>query len=58
MGLIERYRFDTKRVERVGQSPEVHDLRTGFTVSADGSTVAWCQGMDEVEDIAMVEWAR
>lgn len=58
LGLIERYRFDTKRVERVGQIPEVHDLRTGFTVSADGSTVAWCQGMDEVEDIAMVEWAR
>lgn len=58
LGLIERYRFETKRVERVARIPEAGELRTGFTVSADGGTLAWCQGMAEVEDIALVDWAR
>ncbi|MBK7926588.1 MAG: PD40 domain-containing protein [Bryobacterales bacterium] len=58
LGLIERYRLDTKQVERVGQIPAARDIRTGFTVSGDGSTVAWCQRMAESEDIALVEWGR
>lgn len=58
LGLIVRYRLDTKQVERVGQIPAAGGIRTGFTVSADGSTVAWCQETAKIDDVALVEWGR
>lgn len=58
LGLIERYNLGSKKVESVGRIPDARGLRTGFTVSADGGTVVWSQNMEEVEDIALVEWAR
>jgi hypothetical protein len=58
LGLIGRYRFDNQVAEDVAQIPDVHDLRTGFTVSPDGSTVVWCQPKSVEDDIAMVEWGR
>ncbi|MEP7362665.1 MAG: hypothetical protein ABI972_05370 [Acidobacteriota bacterium] len=57
-GEIGRFRLDRKVEERMGQIRAREDLRTGFAVNWEGSTVVWCQARLVEDDIAMVEWGE